>query len=119
MATVLLIDDSDLALEITKEMLLTLSHQVLASDNPTEFFRLLQAEPRPDVVIVDAIMPEMSGAEVIQKLQAWPDAALAHTPVIMATALEDQLPPAPGVLLLTKPFGLDELEAVLNFILGL
>jgi hypothetical protein len=36
----------------------------------------------------------------------------------MASALDDQPLPAPGVLMLPKPFGLDELQMVLSFGLG-
>ena len=118
MATILLIDDSALALEITKELLMELGHHVLATDNPAEFFQLLVAEPRPQLAIVDAIMPEMSGVEIINKIRASTELGLAELPVVMASALDDQPLPAPGVLMLPKPFGLDELQMVLSFGLG-
>lgn len=116
-ATVLLLDDSELALDITKEMLTMLNHEALATDNSRDFFNVLEANGQVNIVIVDSIMPEMSGEEVIEKIRQSSDPRLAELPIIMATALDDQAPPAPGVLILNKPFGLDDLKAVVDFAL--
>lgn len=115
MATVLLLDDSELALDITKEMLTMLGHEVLTSDNPRDFFQLLADNLQVSVAIVDAIMPEMSGEEVIKKIRESSEERLAELPIIMATALDDQQPPAPGVLMLSKPFSLADLKSVVEF----
>jgi CheY-like chemotaxis protein len=39
-------------------------------------------------------------------------------PIVLSTALEDQSPPAEGVLLLPKPFSPEELQQALNLALG-
>src|SRR5262249_19216641 len=44
-------------------------------------------EHRPDIVILDVMMPEMSGFEVCQALRTLPGGR--NTPVLMATALDD------------------------------
>ncbi len=41
---------------------------------------------KPDAVIMDVKMPGMDGTEVVRRLRADPDAALAKTPVIILTA---------------------------------
>ena len=118
MATILLIDDSELAREIMKEILMEAGHTVLTTADPNEFLRLLHAQPRPQLVIVDAVMPEVSGASLIGSIRAMADPELAHLPIIMATALSDQTPPAPGILMLSKPFTMAELQTTVKFALG-
>ncbi len=118
MATILLIDDSELVLDIMREMLRELKHEVLATSDPTEFMRRLRSFPQPALAIVDAIMPEVGGDELITEVRAMADPLLAQLPFIMATALVDQKPSAPGVLMLSKPFTLDELRRAVNFALG-
>lgn len=118
MAYVLIIDDSEFALEFTAEMLIEAGHTVAATSDPAEFMRLAQGEPPPDLTIVDSVMPEVQGPELITRLRAHPDARLANMPIILASALEDQTAPDEGVLLLPKPFGPEELEQALSLALG-
>ncbi len=117
MAYILIIDDSEFALDFIKEMLLENGHQVAATSNPTQFRQFLEQTPRPELVIVDAVMPYISGPELIQELRAHPDQKIAALPVIIASALESQIEPPEGVLLLPKPFGPEELERALRFAL--
>lgn len=118
MAYVLIIDDSEFALEFTREMLLEAGHTVAATSDPAEFMRLAEGDPHPDLTIVDSVMPEVQGPELINRLRAHSDTRLANIPVILASALENQIAPDEGVLLLSKPFGPEELEQALNLALG-
>lgn len=118
MAYVLIIDDSEFALEFTKEMLEEAGHRVAATTDPAEFMRLAEAEPMPDLTIVDSVMPDVQGPELIERLRAHSDSRLAQLPIILASALENQEIPGDGVLLLPKPFGPEELEQALNLALG-
>lgn len=118
MAYVLIIDDSEFALEFTKEMLLEAGHMVSATTDPKEFMSLMQDQTQPDLAIVDSVMPEVSGPELIGLLRAHPNERISGIPVILASALEQQEAPAEGVLLLPKPFGPEELEQALNLALG-
>lgn len=118
MAYVLIIDDSEFALEFTKEMLLEAGHEVAATSDPVEFMRLAESEPQPDITIVDSVMPEVQGPELISRLRKHSDRRLANMPVILASALDDQTSPDEGVLLLPKPFGPEELAQALNLALG-
>lgn len=68
----------------------------------------------PDVVLLDAVMPEMDGFETCRKLKRVP--SLAHVPVIFMTGLSDTENivkgfEAGGVDYLTKPIVIDELMA--------
>ncbi|WP_293675854.1 response regulator [uncultured Phenylobacterium sp.] len=74
----------------------------------------LAAQARPGLVVLDAVMPGMSGFEVCRRMKANPD--LAHLPVIFLTGLAEtehviEGLHAGGVDYVTKPIILDELAA--------
>ena len=60
---------------------------------------------RPDVVILDLVMPVIDGARVYQALQA--DEATARIPVIVSTSSPGRAPA--GVVVVPKPLKLDRL----------
>jgi len=118
MAYVLIIDDSEFALDFIKEMVIEAGHRVAATTNPAEFMELAEALPTPDLAMVDSVMPEVTGPELIARLRQHPRPGLANMPVILASALEDQNIPYEGVLLLAKPFGPEELGQAFRLALG-
>lgn len=74
----------------------------------------LAMEARPDLIVLDAVMPGISGFEVCRRLKANP--GLAHLPVIFLTGLADtehviEGLRAGGVDYVTKPIILEELTA--------
>lgn len=77
---------------------------------------------RPDLVLLDVMMPRKSGFEVCQHIRADPD--LLATKVIMLTAKGRDTEVAKGLALgadayVTKPFSTRELAAKVKEILGL
>ena len=77
---------------------------------------------RPDLLITDYHMPQLSGLELCQKLRANP--ATSGIPTIMLTARGYDLEPADteksGILkMLSKPFSPRQLLQTVNEILGL
>ncbi|MBS0450439.1 MAG: response regulator [Proteobacteria bacterium] len=75
------------------------------------------AQARPDVVLLDAVMPGMDGFEVARRLKA--DAATAHIPIIFMTGLTDTehlvaALEAGGVDYVTKPIKPKEVLARMN-----
>jgi len=67
---------------------------------------------RPDLVLLDVMMPYKTGYEVLQELRA--DEAIAHTKVLMLTAKGRDTDTAKGLALgadayMTKPFSTKEL----------
>jgi len=69
---------------------------------------------RPDVVIVDLIMPVMNGHQFVARLRE--DPATARLPVVLMTGATPRpgLPLPEADALLPKPFELDELVAVVR-----
>jgi DNA-binding response OmpR family regulator len=72
---------------------------------------------RPDLIITDLMMPQMSGKEFISALRAALDSATP--PIILMTAAGRRYTDAAGAnALLSKPFDLSEVEALLERYLG-
>lgn len=83
---------------------------VVARDGPAALASI-RAE-RPGLVLLDAMMPGMSGFEVCEAVRA--DAELRHTPILMLTAKGRETDMARGVgagadAYVTKPFSTREL----------
>jgi len=118
--TVLCIDDDQLVLRITCDALNRCGFQTLiATDGPTGI-GLAKGE-RPDLILLDILMPEMSGLEVCRRLRADPD--IAGTPIILLTALNDpNLDPegsqAGATLTLRKSFSPEVIVEAIERILG-
>jgi len=75
---------------------------------------LLARERLPDLVVLDVMMPGMSGWEVCRKIRE--DVALAHTGVVMLTGIGENLNQMTSPLYgadayLDKPFDFDQLDA--------
>lgn len=80
-------------------------------------------ERRPDLVLLDIMMPGLSGHEVLQALRNDPDPALRETPVIMTTALASRdMVAAIGALgvsgYLVKPITRDRFDREVGRVLG-
>lgn len=75
------------------------------------------AEHRPDLVLLDVMMPVLDGLGTVTAMRA--DGSLAEVPVIMMTALPEALPKDRTLFQasLLKPFTEDELFALLNKLL--
>src|SRR5512136_288632 len=92
-ATVLWIDDDPLLLGLCVGVLERHGYRVLTATDGRQGIAVAHAA-RPDVILLDVLMPTMNGIEVCRKLRT--DATLHDTPIILLTALND-----PGV----RPMG--------------
>jgi CheY-like chemotaxis protein len=105
-AKVLCIDDDLLLLGLVKDIMEAHGLEALtASDGPSGL-ALAKAE-RPDLILVDVMMPKMGGFEVCQRLRADPN--LKGTPIIIITAMADPELKTKGLgaganLAIPKPF---------------
>ncbi len=84
MAKVLIIDDNEAFLELNAAFLSLDGHTVLTSDNAQETLKLVREE-RPDILLLDIVMPSMDGYQVCQQIKE--DPATCDTLVVMMTAL--------------------------------
>jgi CheY-like chemotaxis protein len=81
--TVLLVDDSDIAL-MTGELVLRKIGQfeIRKARDGEEAVEMATAEP-PDLIVLDVVMPKMGGFDVCRALRAYP--ATRDVPILMAT----------------------------------
>ncbi len=83
--TILVVEDDLLNLEMIAEELEEKGFEVLKADNGIEALRLLERTTKTiKVIILDWMMPEMSGVELLGLLKE--DDNLKHIPVIVQTA---------------------------------
>lgn len=69
--TILVVDDEPLVLETAAELLQTRGHRVLVAASGAAALAMVQTV-RPDLMLVDHYMPEMSGLELVRLLKAAP-----------------------------------------------
>ena len=101
---ILIVDDEPLNIEVLSEMLSGLGEVIFATNGPTALD--ICAQIHPDIVLLDIMMPGMSGYDVCRTLKA--SEATADIPVIFVTALAEQNDEAFGIELgaidyITKP----------------
>jgi len=116
MASILTVDDDSEILELIKSTLKLAGHTVTTAIDGAEAVARIEKK-RFDVVILDIMMPQMSGYEVLEKIREMP--SRASTPVIVLTARHDPAGVARAVEggavdHLTKPFLPTELEAAVE-----
>lgn len=85
-ASILIVDDGEANREVLTGMIQSLGHQTSAVANGRKAMDAIQHQ-LPDLIVLDIVMPEMDGYEVLEALQANPD--YRHIPVIVVSALDD------------------------------
>jgi CheY-like chemotaxis protein len=116
---IMVVDDTPAILDVVRKCLEGEGYHVTTCLEGREAARLARAE-RPDVIMLDVVMPEVSGWEVLAQLRADPDFTM--TPVIVCTAyvaealgrLAELKGPDHHLGLLPKPFELEELIEVVG-----
>ncbi|MET0593752.1 MAG: response regulator, partial [Polyangiaceae bacterium] len=109
---VLVADDEPSMLALVGQHIKTMGYEVLEASDGEQAWQLAQ-EHLPDLVILDVMMPGMSGWEVCRKIRE--DVALAHTAIIMLTGIGENLNELTSPLYgadsyIDKPFAFPELD---------
>ena len=109
---ILVIEDEPQMIDLIRLILETRGYQVMAAQGGEEGLDTMRIE-RPDLILLDIMMPEMDGGDVYHRMQQEPE--LSQIPVIVVTA---KAAPIDRVLWMnvaqvddyvTKPFGPDDL----------
>jgi DNA-binding response OmpR family regulator len=113
---VLVIDDETDLLQLCRIALEGSGHQVTTAETGEQGLEAIQND-RPDVIVLDFMMPMTDGLTVLERLRRDIDPD-ANTPVVMLSARgrpEDALRglAAGATAYVTKPFSLDEFEELL------
>ena len=117
---ILICDDDPLLLRLMEYRLEAKGYKVIKAADGAEALSAITAE-RPNIVVLDAMMPKSGGFEVLAKIKE--DPSLAATPVLMLTALKGEKDIVSALQkgaddYLVKPFIPDELIARLSRLLA-
>jgi DNA-binding response OmpR family regulator len=120
MATVLVADDDPDIRDLVVLKLELAGMEVLAAEDGTEALRKAR-EGHPDLIVLDLMMPGMSGLDVCRELRQ--DPAFAKVPIIMLTAKAQESDVEAGFEVgaddyVPKPFSPRELLARVKVLLG-
>lgn len=112
-AHILVVDDEPDLVELLSVNLLAAGYRVTTAARGRQALAILQKE-RPDLVILDIMMPEMNGIELTRRLRATP--GLGDLPIIMLTARAEEVDQLVGLSVgaddyITKPFSVKVLLA--------
>lgn len=115
-ARILIADDDDRLRQVIDEYLRSEGFTTIQAANGTEALALWQ-ERRPDLLVLDWMMPGRSGIEVAREIRRH-----QNTPIVMLTARDDETDKLLGLELgaddyLTKPFSMRELVARIRAVL--
>jgi CheY-like chemotaxis protein len=107
-ASVLVVDDDEAIRDVVADVLRDEGYRVVCAENGAQALRALQGDNHPDLVLLDLMMPVMSGWEVLEQLQA--NEELSQIPVVVVSAMT-----APGAREhLAKPIDLEQLLATVG-----
>jgi len=109
--TVLVVDDVPTNVMLVQAILKKEGYTLLTTDSGAKALRIAQ-ERHPNLILLDIMMPEMDGYEVLQHLKSNPETN--NIPVIIMSALSDMQSIVKGYQLgateyVTKPFQREEL----------
>ena len=118
--TIMVVDDNPDIITIIKTILEGKGYNVVSASSGQELLNLLKNQ-KPDLIILDIMMPEMDGLEVLTKLKGVTDTT--SIPVILLTAKVQYEDVLGGYKLgadyyITKPFTSTQLINGINLLLG-
>ena len=118
--TIMVVDDNPDIITIVKTILEGKGYSVLSAYSGPELLTCLESQ-KPDLIVLDIMMPQMDGLEVLTRLKGAPDTS--SIPVILLTAKVQYEDVLGGYKLgadyyITKPFTSTQLVNGINLLLG-
>jgi diguanylate cyclase (GGDEF)-like protein len=116
---ILVVDDNEDNIEVLKVRLESWGYRTTSAYNGADALKSVESEP-PDLILLDVMMPEISGIEVARLIKA--NKVLPFIPIIMQTALDSTEDKVVGLEAgaddyITKPIDFAELKARLRSML--
>lgn len=116
-STILVVDDEEAVREALSLVLGKAGYTVKTAANGQSGLELLQQGPLPDVILLDLMMPVMTGFEVLAALRMQP--AWSAIPVVVLTAaVGDSAENLHVAAALRKPFALSDVQASIHIALA-
>jgi len=106
--TILIVDDVPTNVQILADALRA-DYRIKVANNGLSALEIAQREPRPDLILLDVMMPEMDGLEACKRLKKMPQTK--NIPIIFITAKTEESDEELGLNLgavdyITKPFSI-------------
>ncbi len=86
-ARILIVDDTELNRDILEGLVASLGHQPMVVDSGKEALMILDKTPKPDLILLDILMPEVSGFDVLKYVKN--DEELRRIPTIMISIVDE------------------------------
>ncbi|MBA3945018.1 MAG: response regulator [Herpetosiphonaceae bacterium] len=117
MASVLVVEDEGVLLEMLAALVEESGHHPIMATNGQEALNVLQnTQELPALIISDIMMPQMNGIALAHAVHS--DPRLHHLPLILMSAAGTP-PPAIANHFIAKPFNIDDLEGlILRYVTG-
>ncbi len=117
--TILIVDDESIARDILEGHLAADGYNIVHAKDGFQALRRFERH-RPDLVVLDVMMPHMDGFEVCRNIKS--DKRWRHIPIILITAFWDQQQMDRGIeagaeSFLPKPINGDELRSQVRLLL--
>ncbi len=118
-ANILVVDDEPQITEIIDAFLSNAGHNVTVSNKASEALKLAR-EIKPDVILLDIMMPEMDGYDICNSLKQ--DKSTSKIPIVFLTGKDrnDDMGKSfkvGGDMFIKKPFSCERLLEIVNIIL--
>ncbi len=117
--TVLVVDDEELVRYVTQELLGCLGYDSVAAATGEEAVEKIRAGLRPDLVLLDIVMPGIGGVEAFRRIRQ----IVPGIPVLLSSGFTD--PQAAAALrseglngIIAKPYRMENLSARIREVLG-
>ncbi|MBU5487728.1 response regulator transcription factor [Clostridium sp. MSJ-8] len=119
MKKILIVDDEEHILELLDYNLKKEGYLTYTCNNGIKAMEVI-GEVKPDLVLLDVMLPGMNGLEICKNIKRTPE--LDHISIIMITAKDEEIDKILGLELgaddyITKPFSVRELEARIKAVL--
>lgn len=103
---VLIVEDDDGSAAVIVKVLDKMGYPTRRARNVREVVSVLVADPKPDLILMDVVLPDGNGFDVLNRIRH--HAKLSHIPVLMLTSLSERKDIARGLALgadgyVTKP----------------
>jgi len=118
--TVLIVEDNDLNMKLFNDLLEAHGYLTLKTASGTEALELVKSD-RPDLILMDIQLPEVSGEVVIQWIKG--DESIKHIPIVAVTAFamkgdEDRILSKGCEAYLSKPISIAKFIETVKFYAG-
>lgn len=117
---ILLVEDDPDQMALGQLRLTMAGYQVRSVDRAKELSRFLREQPRPDLLLLDVMLPDGNGFDILAQLRARPEFAML--PIVMLTVKAELANIRKGLALgadgyITKPYSKNQLAEVIGKVL--